>query len=119
MRLQMLGFGHWVELGCRVPLYGPLNELVDSSIVTEWVMKLLRLPNVNSTLLLALMQLSRNTHDRYRDIEQGARSKVIDFMKLHRASPHFIQLVENGGALDEEEQSEVFGESLPKGLKLI
>jgi hypothetical protein len=40
-------------------------------------------------------------------------------MKIHNAAPHFIQLIELGGTLDEEEQNEIFGESLPRGLRLV
>jgi hypothetical protein len=77
------------------------------------------LSEANTTIFLALMQLCRKTNDRYRDIESETRERVIEYMKKHKASPHFISLVEEGGRLDEEEQSEIFGESLPKGLSLI
>lgn len=107
------------RLGCRIPLYGPLNELVDSEYVSQWAHKLIQLSEANATVFLALMQLCRKTNDRYRDIEPEIRVQVIEFMKKHKASPHFISLIEDGGKLDEEEQSEIFGESLPKGLSLI
>jgi hypothetical protein len=107
------------RLGGRVPLYGPLNELVDPLKATEWAMNLIKLPTVTATLFLTLMQLCRKTNDRYRDIDSESREKIVEFMKLHNASPHFILLVELGGMLDEEEQSEVFGESLPRGLRLV
>lgn len=107
------------RIGGRVPLYGPLNEIVDPIQITEWAMNLIKLPTVNATFLLALMQLCRKTNDRYRDIDSESRNKIVEFMKFHNASPHFIQLIEFGGVLDDEEQSEVFGESLPRGLRLV
>lgn len=107
------------RIGVRVPLYGPLNELVDAECAAQWAVSLTKLPAANTTLLLALMQLCRKTNDRYRDIDSESREKILSFMKLNRASPHFIQLIEVGGVLDEEEQDEVFGEVLPRGLRLV
>ena len=64
------------------------------------------------------MQLCRRTDDRYRDIDANLRADVVKFMRNYNAPEHFIELVENGGGLDEEEQSRVFGESLPSGLRI-
>jgi hypothetical protein len=107
------------RIGGRVPLYGPLNEIVEPLQAAQWAINLMKLPTVNASVFLALMQLCRKTDDRYRDIDSESRQKIVDFMKIHNAAPHFIQLIELGGTLDEEEQNEIFGESLPRGLRLV
>lgn len=112
--------GIWAmgRLGARVPVYGPLNELVSPEVASEWISSLLTFSQPNQTVYLALMQLCRKTDDRYRDIDAQLRADTMKFMKAFNAPSHFIDLVENGGRLDEEEQSRVFGESLPSGLRI-
>jgi hypothetical protein len=39
-------------------------------------------------------------------------------MQDHHAPAHFITLVREGGLLDTEEQNLIFGEALPKGLRI-
>jgi hypothetical protein len=63
--------------------------------------------------------MARKTGDRYRDLAESLRSKVLDWFNVRQVPPHFIQLVAEGGQLEESEQSLVFGESLPQGLRLL
>lgn len=107
------------RLGSRVPMYGPLNELVSADTVGDWTSKLISFSITTPTALLALMQLSRKTGDRYRDIDEKNREQVIAFMEKNDAGDHFIGLVEKGGKLDEHDRSGIFGEQLPRGLRLI
>ncbi len=37
----------------------------------------------------------------------------------HAAPDHSIELVRDGGRLDADEQNRVFGESVPKGLRIL
>jgi hypothetical protein len=43
---------------------------------------------------------------------------VLDWLNEHNAREHPKQLVAEGGQLDAEEQGRVFGEALPKGLRI-
>ena len=65
------------------------------------------------------MQLARRTEDRYRDIDESLRSDVTQWLVDHEASAHLRELVQTGGDLASDEQDQVFGESLPKGLRLV
>ncbi len=67
---------------------------------------------------LAVMQLARRTGDRYRDLPEKLRAKVLDWLAANQAPAHFLELVRSGGRLDREEQGIVFGEALPKGLRI-
>jgi len=107
------------RFGARVPVYGPLNEVVDSQEAAEWATLLTTVKKPNATLFLALMQLCRQTTDRYRDIDQTILDSIVDFMKTNNAPEHLVALVEKGGDLDAKEQNAVFGDSLPKGLRLL
>ena len=64
------------------------------------------------------MQLARRTGDRYRDISESTRGTVLKAMQDHHAPAHFITLVRAGGLLDTEEQNLIFGEALPRGLRI-
>ena len=49
-----------------------------------------------------------------------APQQVLAWLAEPSAAPaHFLELVEQAGTLDREEQGLVFGESLPKGLRIL
>ncbi len=111
------------RIGQRVPVYGPLNTVVPVEQATDWAQHLI--DNGRSiegtplsTTQLALMQLTRKTSDRYRDLGESARDGVSRWLRESGASRHLINLVTQGGQLDSDEQDQVFGETLPKGLRL-
>ena len=106
------------RLGQRVPIYGPLNVLVAPEKATDWLDFVMEQDGNEPLNQLAAMLLSRRTHDRYRDVEQGARDQAIRWLTNHDAPEHLIELIEAGGTLDSEEQHHVFGEALPKGLRI-
>jgi hypothetical protein len=112
------------RIGTRVPLYGPLNTVVPPETAAAWIRRLLDAcggdPPAAGTPAapLAVMQLARRTGDRYRDIPEKPRDAALRWLTAEHAPAHFLELVRNGGRLDHEEQGMVFGESLPKGLRL-
>jgi molecular chaperone DnaK (HSP70) len=106
------------RFGARAPLYGPLNELVSQETATQWAMLILTKTKPGATANLAIMQICRKCNDRYRDIDDDTREKIITFMTTNKASHHLIELIKTGGSLDEEEKSNVFGEKLPRGLRV-
>jgi hypothetical protein len=64
------------------------------------------------------MQLARRTEDRYRDISETCRRGAVAWLGDQEAPSHLVELVRSGGQLDMDEQRQIFGESLPKGLRL-
>lgn len=117
---SLVDAGVWAigRLGTRVPVYGPLNELVSSETASSWALEIISSLQPSSAVMLSLMQLCRKTNDRYRDIDEESRSQVIAYMQKFNAGEHFIELVQNGGSLDEEDKSKIFGEQLPRGLRI-
>ncbi len=107
------------RIGARVPLYGPLNTVVPAEVAGEWGARLMKLSQEPETAPLALMQIARKTGDRYRDLSEALRSKVLAWFGLRSVPSHFVQLVAEGGQLEESEQSLIFGESLPQGLRIV
>ncbi len=106
------------RLGARVPVYGPLNTVVPADAATAWLKRLMDMAPGTSGEQLAVMQLARRTGDRYRDVAEKVRESVGAWLTRQGAPEHFWQLVSAGGTLDSDEQGLVFGEALPKGLRI-
>jgi molecular chaperone DnaK (HSP70) len=106
------------RLGARVPLAGLLNAVPPAAVVGTWIERLLRLPLQDDVYPLALMLLARRTDDRYRDVSASVRNDVLHELKRLDAAEHLVTLVRDGGELETEEQGQVFGESLPSGLRI-
>ena len=108
------------RLGARVPVYGPLNLVLPVSIVKDWIDTLLNAGDLSEgTTQLALMQLCRKTGDRYREIEESQRRRVVERMQHAGAKPSLLRLITEGGPLDRDEAALIVGESLPTGLRLL
>jgi hypothetical protein len=106
------------RLGTRVPVYGLLNHVIARDVVERWIDRLLEQKENLPGQALTLMQLARRCEDRYRDISDESRARVLDWMRSHKAPNHLIKLVERGGKLETEEQDQLLGDSLPVGLRL-
>jgi hypothetical protein len=106
------------RIGARAPINGPLNAVVPADVAAQWLPRLLELGGSEAETPLAVMQIARRTDDRYRDLSEKLRRRAVDFLDAAQAPNHFIELVRRGGSLDAGEQGLVFGESLPKGLRL-
>ncbi|HZL87735.1 MAG TPA: molecular chaperone DnaK, partial [Pirellulaceae bacterium] len=106
------------RIGARVPVYGPLNSVVSAVDAATWLERLLVIDQRDPMSQFATVQLARRTDDRYRDIPEPLRDRVRAWLDRAGASPHAIDLVRTAGQLDADEQARVFGESLPKGLRI-
>ncbi len=106
------------RIGSRVPFYGPINGIVSQSRAEQWLSAVMDLDFEEPVSHLAVMQLSRNTGDRYANVSEACRQSAADWLESHRASGHLGELVLRGGRLASEEAGQIFGESLPKGLRL-
>ncbi|MGE0608897.1 MAG: Hsp70 family protein [Pirellulales bacterium] len=106
------------RLGAREPLYGPLNVVVPAEAAGRWLEELLGPRETDPVRQLAVMQLARRTGDRYRDLGDKPRDRAAAWLENTQASAHYQELVRSGGHLEAAETGLVFGESLPRGLRL-
>ena len=106
------------RIGSRVPLYGPLNTVVPPELAAEWLKRLMDAIAGVADGWLAIMQLARRTGDRYRDLPEKRRDAAVAWLRRGGAPAHFADLIRDVGSLDDQEQGLVFGESLPKGLRI-
>ncbi|MFN9721562.1 MAG: Hsp70 family protein [Planctomycetota bacterium] len=107
------------RIGGRVPVYGMLNLVLPIAHVSRWIELLLDTADINSgAVQLTLMQLSRRTGDRFRDIDDQLQHRVVQRLGHTDASPQLVKLIVEGGSLDSEQAGLILGESLPAGLRL-
>lgn len=106
------------RLGARVPFYGPIHHVVPPNEIERWINALLVAPQNDADFAFALMQMSRRTDDRFRDVSDAIRKQVISWMKKTNAPAHYLHLVEQSGELREQETNLAFGENLPHGLRI-
>jgi hypothetical protein len=111
------------RLGVRSPVYASLQQTVPADRAAAWLEALLafRDPWVvkeSTSYSLALMLMSRKTGDRYRDIPESLRPRILDRMREFGSPPLHIALVEFGGKLDEENATQILGDALPLGFAL-
>ena len=105
------------RLGSRVPMYGPLNAMLPVETVEPWIARLMEAPP-DPGLPFCVVQLARRTGDRYRDLPSPLRQAVLAWLGDQGAPDRYRGLVQHGGQLREDEQRLVFGEALPRGLRI-
>ena len=116
------GFFALTRLGARVLLYGPFNAVVHPEIVQTWLDAVLDFTPGNDSERLAwafcLTQLARRSGQRALDVGDDHRQRVLKTLRSASAPAHWSRMVEEVLELEGEEQSQMFGESLPIGLRL-
>ena len=53
------------------------------------------------------------------DIDDSHRQSVLTALRSQEVPEHWVRMVEEVSELEGEEQSQMFGESLPIGLRLV
>ncbi len=111
------------RLGSRTPVYATLQQVVSASRVQSWVEKLLKLEGAwiakNAGMVsLCLMQMTRRTDDRYRDVPSMLRERVAARLTQLSSPALHIDLILRGGGLDQASEDSIVGEALPLGFRL-
>ena len=120
--VPVYAFWALTRLGTRVPLYGPLNTVVHPEIVERWLDELLAFEPGNDSerngWLFCLAQLARRSGLRAVDVADPTRDRVLGVLRAHPGPAAWVRMVEEAGGADAAEQSRLFGDSLPIGLRL-
>ena len=112
------------RLGSRTPVYATLQQVVNATRVQSWVERLLQSDEAwiakNAGMFsLCLMQLTRRTDDRYRDVTSSLRERVAAQLVRFRSPALHIDLILLGGGLDPASEDSIVGEALPLGFRLL
>jgi len=111
------------RIGSRVPIYATLQQVVSSTRIQNLLERMLGMDEAFASRHLAMyslcmMQLSRRTGDRYRDIPGSLRNRVVQHLQKLGSPALHVELVAEGGKLDEENAESIVGEVLPLGFRL-
>ncbi len=108
------------RLGSRVPLYGSAHSVVPPSITQEWLKQALAQNwKAFPPAALAATLLARLSGDRERDLDENLRRQVAERLGMAKAPESWIKMVETVVVLEETDEKQLFGESLPPGLRLV
>jgi molecular chaperone DnaK (HSP70) len=111
------------RLGARRLIYGPLNAVVHPQVVEGWLDQLVSFQpgheGEKSSWGFCLVQLARRTGQRALDVDDSHRQSILTVLRGLPAPRRWLRLVEEVTELESEEESQMFGESLPIGLRLV
>jgi hypothetical protein len=106
------------RIGARSLVYAPLNDVVPTEIAEGWADQLCELTPSSLPHQLALMQLTRRTGDRYRDVSAGLRGRVLETLERWSAPESYRRLVREVADLDHGQDESIIGEALPLGIRI-
>ena len=108
------------RIGSRVPFHGSAHKVVPKDVAGRWLEFVLGQDwNNNRHAALAASMIARQSGDRERDLDDSLRQAVIDKLSHSKCARNWIKMVEQVAELDAKDQQQVFGESLPAGLRII
>src|SRR6185503_16165021 len=117
------GFFALTRLGARVLLYGPLNSVLHPQVVEKWLDALLPFEpghqSERTAWAFCLAQLARRSGQRAIDVDDAHRVQVLTVLQAQTVPAHWVRMVEEVMELEADEQSQMFGEGLPIGLRLL
>ena len=115
-------FWSLTRLGARVLLYGPLNTIVHPSIAERWLAALGEYTPTNDNDRLAwafcLAQLGRRSGLRGIDIHHEHQEALATMLRSMAVPATWAKMVEEVVQPEGADQSRLFGDSLPIGLRL-
>jgi hypothetical protein len=108
------------RLGARIPFYGPLNLVIPGNGVMGWIEALTSMgPEPSETLAHTVVQISRHTGDRERDLDDSGRERILGWLyRVPRSEKYRQMWLHPESSLLDQEREWVFGESLPVGLTI-
>jgi len=115
------GLNMWVlsRIASRIPLYGPLNEVVSARTVTRWIRRILetewKKPDQTG---FCVVQMACFSGDRERELDANLKDRIEERLSGLEDSERLSQRLHEMVSLSTTEQGRVFGEGLPGGLHL-
>lgn len=107
------------RLGARVPVYGSSHQVVPADQAERWLSDLLAIGlSASDGAAFAVVQLSRRTGDRARDLDDTLRGRALDALNVAAAPERWLRQLEQVVELDQSDDAQALGDSLPLGLRL-
>jgi hypothetical protein len=116
-------FWSLTRLGARMLFYGPLNLVLHPQVVDGWLDQLLAFQPGNDSekngWAFCLANLARLTGQRALDVDEATRTRVLEALRPLKVPAHWTDMVERVVEMDAGDRGQLFGESLPIGLRLV
>ena len=107
------------RFGARELLYGSVDRVVPPKEVIKWINQVMKKTwRENDPVKNMVVQISRKTGDRTRDIDQESVSRIVEWMHERKAKDSLIRVINEKIEMAVKEKSTQFGEKLPAGLVL-
>jgi len=107
------------RLGAREPLYGPIDRTISAAETGSWIQSIMAKNWRNPKPVgIALSQLARLTGDRKRDLGPDVLKHVIEWLGPYDWSGPCIRILKEIAPIARQEESTLFGESVPPGIVL-
>ena len=107
------------RIGARELLYGSVDRVVPPEEVAKWIRQILSKKWQNiQPVGVALAQMARKTGDLARDIDIETTEMTIAWMRKNNQPTSLVRYLEEIVPVEAQEESTIFGESLPSGLIL-
>ncbi|HET6440440.1 MAG TPA: Hsp70 family protein [Anaeromyxobacter sp.] len=106
------------RVGARVPFAGSVHQVVPATVAADWTRRLIASGAPLSALAFPLGQLARRSGDRERDLPEDLRREVAEVLVRAGSPPEALRALEEVAPPSEEEETRIFGEGLPPGLRL-
>ena len=106
------------RLGARIPLYGPLNNVVPAVVAERWIDQLLGLKHITPDVSLAVIHIGARTGDPARDIAEASAQAARERLLAAGIDATPLEALRVPVSPDSADAAQVFGESLPEGLRL-
>jgi molecular chaperone DnaK (HSP70) len=105
------------RIGARELLYGPADRVVPPGEAFSWCKTLMEIPwRSTRNILPAVARMARKTGDRIRDLDDPKRDEILGWMASHEGPEDLMNKVREIVPMATEEESTLFGETLPTGL---
>ena len=107
------------RIGAREPFYGTIDRVVQPETVSEWIEEILSISWRNPVPVGgALGRMARLTGDRNRDLHASVLERVIQWLNNYDWSEPHVKCLREVVPIRPQEESAIFGETLPPGLLL-
>lgn len=118
-------YAYWAltRIASRSLFYGPLNLVLHPQVVEPMIEQLLSTkPDTEHELngwAFCVANLARLTGQRSLDVDEAIRQEVLLALRPLSVPPKWLQMLEQVMEMEAADRGQLFGESLPKGLRLI
>jgi molecular chaperone DnaK (HSP70) len=102
----------------RIPFSPMVHKVLPPDVAAEWVEWILSMGNPGEAGAFALMRICRLTGDRHRDLPGDVRERAAQALKGWGFTEKWTRPILEIREKEKEEDSFVFGEALPLGLRL-